>query len=54
MYDGSLVAKDGKPSWEAKKALLEFSSWAAKNGYTIDIHSTHNTSAARFSTFSSS
>ncbi len=54
MYDGSLVAKDGKPSWEAKKALLEFSSWAAKNGYTIHIHSTHNTSAARFSTFSSS
>jgi predicted amidohydrolase YtcJ len=45
MYDGSLVAKDIKPSAEAKKALLEFSSWAAQNGYTIHIHSTHNTNA---------
>ena len=46
MYDGSLVAKDAKPSAEAKKALLEFSSWAAQNGYTIHIHSSHNTNAS--------
>lgn len=46
MYDGSLVAKDVKPSAEAKKALLEFSSWAAQNGYTIHIHSSHNTNAS--------
>jgi predicted amidohydrolase YtcJ len=45
MYDGSLVAKDVKPMAEAKKALLDFSSWAAQNGYTIHIHSTHNTNA---------
>jgi predicted amidohydrolase YtcJ len=45
MYDGSLVAKDVKPTPEAKKALLEFSSWAAQNGYTIHIHSSHNTNA---------
>jgi predicted amidohydrolase YtcJ len=47
MYDGSLVAKDVKPSAEAKKALLEFSSWAAQNGYTIHIHSSHNTNASQ-------
>jgi len=46
MYDGSLVAKDVKPTAEAKKALLEFSSWSAQNGYTIHIHSTHNTNAS--------
>jgi predicted amidohydrolase YtcJ len=45
MYDGSLVAKDVKPAPEAKKALSEFSSWAAQNGYTIHIHSSHNTNA---------
>ena len=46
MYDGSLVAKDVKPTAEAKTALLEFSSWAARNGYTIHVHSSHNTNAS--------
>ena len=45
MYDGSLVAKDVKPSEESKKSLLEFATWAAQNRYTIHIHSSHNTNA---------
>jgi predicted amidohydrolase YtcJ len=45
MYDGSLVAKDVKPSAQAKQALLDFAIWAAQNNYTIHIHSTHNTNA---------
>jgi predicted amidohydrolase YtcJ len=46
MYDGSLVAKDVKPSAEAKNSLLNVATWAAQNRYTIHIHSTHNTNAS--------
>ena len=46
MHDGSVNATkpfDGSP--EAKKALLDFATWAAENSYTLHIHASSNHSA---------
>jgi len=47
MYDGSVVAKDVPPPPDAQKALLETATWAARNGFAIHIHASHDGTAAK-------
>lgn len=45
MHDGSKAGGAFNPPPQTKQALFEFASWAAGNGYTIQIHASSSSSA---------
>lgn len=47
LYDGSVVARDVPTPPEAQRALLDIATWAARSGYALHIHASHNSTASK-------